>query len=215
MNHSPQTDQENFWATDFGSAYLERNRYQEPEALDQFYHGLYGVTRTAMNQTFLSGLDLERVLEVGCNIGNQLSLLRAGGQTGLYGIDISSEAIAVARQALPEANVLQGSALDLPFKDGFFDLVFTSGVLIHIHPNDLQGVLREVYRSSRRYIWGFEYFNEGHTAIPYRGHSDRLWKGDFAQLYQDAFPDLRLVKEVRYPYLENENVDTMYLLEKA
>ena len=32
---------------------------------------------------------------------------------------------------------MRASALDIPFKDGFFELVFTIGVLIHIPPKDL------------------------------------------------------------------------------
>jgi len=43
----------------------------------------------------------------------------------------------------------------------------------------------------------------------------KKWKTDFAKVYTENFPDLRLLKEKRYPYLRDKNlVDQMFLLEK-
>ncbi|KKK93499.1 hypothetical protein LCGC14_2692290, partial [marine sediment metagenome] len=70
------------------------------------------------------------------------------------------------------------------------------------------------YRCSKKYIWGFEYFANEYTEVSYRGHDDLLWKGDFAKLYLDTFDDLRLLKEKKYKYLCNTNVDSIFLLEK-
>jgi hypothetical protein len=52
------------------------------------------------------------------------------------------------------------------------------------------------------------------TEVSYRGHDSLLWKTDYAQLYVERFPDLELVSEQRLRYLENENVDTMFLLRR-
>ena len=41
-----------------------------------------------------------------------------------------------------------------------------------------------------------------------------LWKTDFAKLYLDAFPDLRLVKQRIFRELDGPNEDIMFLLEK-
>ena len=72
-----------------------------------------------------------------------------------------------------------------------------------------------MYRCSKKYIWGFEYFSENVTDINYRGHDNYLWKADYATLFMKQFPDLKLVKREKYAYLENpQNVDCMYLLEK-
>jgi len=43
-----------------------------------------------------------------------------------------------SKQNLKNIDILQGSAFDVPFKDGFFDLVFTSGVLIHLASGDIR-----------------------------------------------------------------------------
>ncbi|MGH7456409.1 MAG: pseudaminic acid biosynthesis-associated methylase, partial [bacterium] len=75
--------------------------------------------------------------------------------------------------------------------------------------------LQEIHRCSRRLIWGFEYFSESYTEVVYRGNAGLLWKTNFPQLYLDTFGDLRLVKEERFKYKDDENVDTMFLLKKV
>lgn len=47
---------------------------------------------------------------------------------------------------------VRGNALDLPFDDGSFDLVFCAEVLEHIPGRDLQQVCREIERVSSRWI---------------------------------------------------------------
>jgi hypothetical protein len=91
--------------------------------------------------------------------------------------------------------VLKGDVFALPFVDGYADLVFTAGVLIHIALDNLPRALAEICRVSNRYILSAEYFAETETIIHYRGHDDLLWKRNFKQHYLDQFPDLALVRE--------------------
>jgi len=74
--------------------------------------------------------------------------------------------------------------------------------------------MAEIYRVSKKYIWGFEYFSDGYQEIEYRGNKNVLWKANFAQIYLDNFPDLELVKTEKYKYLEDGNIDLMFLLRK-
>ena len=92
--------------------------------------------------------------------------------------------------------------------------MFTCGVLIHITPADLPSVMDEIYRTTREYIRGAEYYAPEITQVRYRDHSELLWKMDFAGQYMQRFPDLELVKEQRLPYLDNANVNTVFLLKK-
>lgn len=208
------TLQEEFWAKDFGKEYTERNIYSTHEALDNFYKGMIGLARSDMNKEFLSNLEINNILEVGCNIGNQLNMLQYQGYKNLYGIDIQSYAVQKAKELTKDVNIIEGSIFDIPFKDKFFDLVFTSGVLIHISPNDIKRAMREIYRVSKRYIWGYEYFDDDYREIEYRGNKDRLWKGNYSEMYRELFSDLVLIKEKKYSNVGNDNVDVMYLLEK-
>ena len=155
-----------------------------------------------------------RILEIGCNSGNQLIELQKAGFSNLTGVDVNEYAIDVAAKALPKAKILKANIFELPFEDNSFDLVFTSGVLIHISPKDIGAAMKEIHRVAGRYIWGFEYFNEEYFEINYRGISDLLWKADFVKEYLKNVADLKVVKRRKFKFLYNDNVNEMFLLEK-
>ncbi|KAF5056947.1 Methyltransferase domain protein [anaerobic digester metagenome] len=206
------------WKNKFGEDYTKRNMLT-PSELNQLYLNRYGHSRSEMNHDFLDFLDRDiNILEVGSNIGNQLNLLSKMGFENLYGVEINPEAIKNSNKLNADIPlyVIKGDALNLPFKNEFFELVFTSGVLIHINPDNIDKVVNEICRCSNRYIWGFEYYTEnGYLEVEYRGKSDMLWKTDFKSLYLDNFPEMKLIKECLYPYHDdNELVDQMFLLEK-
>lgn len=172
--------------------------------------------RSQLNTEFLGDLSRDiRILEVGSNVGTQLQMLQDMGFKNLYGVELQSYAVELSKKLTKDIQIIQGSAQDLPFKDGFFDLVFTSGVLIHINPTDLPAVLAEMLRVTRRWVWGFEYFAEKHEEIPYRNHSNLMWKGDFCQLFLDRDRNLKTLKRKKVPYLNSTNQDEMYLLARA
>jgi len=210
--------QEHFWDGEFGKDYTDRNTRVD-EDLNKIYQTWYNVTRKEMNEAFLGSLPKDtRILEVGCNTGMQLANLKSMGFTSLYGIELQAYAVQKAKDYTQGINIIQGSAFDIPFKDGFFDLVFTSGVLIHIAPENLPLVFSEMHRCSKKYIWGFEYFAEDVTSIKYRGNEGFLWKANYGKLMRNQFKGLSLLKEQFYPYVseaEKGNVDFMYLLEKG
>lgn len=108
--------------------------------------------RLAVVKSYLPPLSKNaRILEVGCNQGQNLSFLQKEGFTKLYGVELNPRAIEVAAANELDAQITQ---LDietdaLPFVDGFFDYVFTFGCLMHIY-NDL--ILREIARVARTWI---------------------------------------------------------------
>ena len=209
-----KTQQEEVWNGAFGEKYTDRN-LMSPDELDQLCIDNYGISRTELNKEVLDELNVDRILEVGCNVGNQLLLLKKMGYTNLWGIELQEYAVEIARKRTSGINIAKGSAFDIPYKNNFFDLVFTSGVLIHISPDDIDKVLDEIYRCTNKYIWGFEYYNaEAYQMVDYRGSDSLLWKTDFAKLFLDKFPDLRIVYKKIIKYKNNDNLDLMYLLEK-
>lgn len=209
------TKQYQLWLGKFGDEYLKRNFFS-PAELDREYARMYGITRTQMNRIFLGKLDKKmRILEVGANFGMQLQVLQKIGFTNLYGIELNPHAVEVAKEKHKGINIITGDALDIPFKDNYFDLVFTSGMLIHIAPANIKKVLKEIHRVARTHIWGFEYFDKKYTEIPYRGNRNVLWKNDFAEFYSDNFADLRLVKKKVFCYRDHSgNKDVMFLFKK-
>jgi len=209
-----ETPQKKSWAGDFGRKYTDRNTLSGAQ-LDFLYRENYGITRRQLNEAHLADVPRDaRILEVGCNSGNQLLLLREMGFTGLWGAEVQSYALELAKARLPDAQLSQASALNLPYEDTDFDLVFTSGVLIHISPADLERALDEIHRCAKTWIWGMEYYAPEVTQVNYRGHDGLLWKMDYVKRYLDRFDDLELVREQRLPYLNSSNTDTMYLLKR-
>jgi len=151
--------------------------------------------------TFLDQLDRKaKILEVGCNTAMQLRVLQQMEFKNLYGIELQQYAVEKAKLVTQEINLIQGSAFDLPFKDEYFDLVITNGVLIHIALADLSIAMKEVVRCSKKYIMGFEYYSAP-IGINCRGNNGFLWKDNFCQSYQKLFPSLKLEKEQLYPYV--------------
>lgn len=209
-----KTEQMNAWSGNFGKEYTDRNALTY-EQMEEMYQDNFGISRIEMNKRFLSELDKEiKILEVGSNIGNQLLCLQKMGFKNLYGIELQNYAVEIAKQTSRGINIIQGSGFDVPFKDGYFDLVFTSGVLIHISPNDVKGIMSEVHRCSKKYVWGFEYYADQYTEVQYRGHEGLMWKTNFSKLYLDTFADLKMLKEEKFKYRQNDNEDVMFLLEK-
>jgi ubiquinone/menaquinone biosynthesis C-methylase UbiE len=71
----------------------------------------------------------ERVLDVGCGTGHWLRAVSALG-CAVHGLDLSLGMLRRARSA-GAANLIRGSAADLPFRPETFDLVFCVNALHH------------------------------------------------------------------------------------
>lgn len=72
-----------------------------------------------------------RVLDVGCNSGEMMKLLRDGKGCDVVGVDVSVNALRLARKK--RLKVYNASAEKLPFPDSSFDVVILREVLVHIH----------------------------------------------------------------------------------
>ena len=199
------------WRGAMGQAYTDRSPH-DAEALNALYVRTYGVSAQALNELILVGLDRSmRVLECGANVGAQLLLLEKMGFSQLYGLEIQYRA---ASQASPRFHYTQGSILHLPYRTGAFDLVFTSGVLIHVAPGDIPQALAEMWRVSGRYIWGHEYYAPDFQEVTWRGRRGQLWRGDYAGLFLEMFPDLKLKRQILLGNQGPDNMDRFYLLER-
>lgn len=171
---------EGLWAGAFGDEYVERNR-KAGEARAAFWDALLERTRPAS------------VLEVGCNLGANLGhIARRVPPNRVFGIDVNQKALGELRRALSDVNAVHAPARELPFRDRWFDLVFTMGVLIHQPEATLPLVLAEMARTASHRLLMGEYFAETTTEVPYRGHSGALFKRDYGRIFGELFPEFRL-----------------------
>lgn len=188
MTKAPSTPQIEFWRGDFGNVYTERNTATH----DQL------AARIALWSEILkplSGKMPGSILEVGCNLGINLRALRALSSAKLFAVEPNDSAreILLRDHVLDSENLVDGFAQSIKFPDRVADLAFTSGVLIHIHPDNLLKACEEIHRCAARYIVCVEYFSDKPEMIPYRGHDDRLFKRDFGGFWMDNFRDLTVL----------------------
>lgn len=213
-----QTEQLTMWMGKFGKDYTERNTMTIAE-FDEALKKKIGVTKSEIFAELFSGLtNISRILEVGCNIGNNVRLISQMGEWEVYGLEPQANAIDFAREHDRKNHYFPGNAFDIPFRDGYFDVVFTAGVLIHISPKDLTKALGEIIRVCGRYIMGYEYFSNQNQEIAYHGQLGLLWKRNFAQTFLDVDPRLKLINDLRYPYFSEADrkqglMNQVYLIE--
>ena len=201
------TEQEAFWAGDFGTDYIARNQGDLLLAsnLDFFCKALRQARKA------------ESCIEFGANIGmnlKALKLLYPGQQQ--FGIEINHEAAGQLAEVIPAQHVFNQSILEFA-PEHQCDLALIKGVLIHINPDVLPQVYDKLVASTARYLMVAEYYNPSPVAIPYRGHADRLFKRDFAGEIMDRHSQMRLL-DYGFAYKRDPNFPqddiTWFLMEK-
>jgi ubiquinone/menaquinone biosynthesis C-methylase UbiE len=96
----------------------------------------------ALLERWIAELPPARTLDVACGTGFMTRHLR-GEVTGL---DQSATMLEVAREEAPNAELVQGDALDLPFPDDSFDRVFSSYFYCHLEAAERLRFLKEARR---------------------------------------------------------------------
>lgn len=167
------------WKGEFGDDYTARN--QDSGRVSSLTELWREILRHQMPYPLAA-------LEVGANVGHNLVALKAAQATpvSIYGVEPNDS----ARSAL--ANVVGRDSVfeSIDEVDRSFDLVFTSGVLIHIPPEELLGFCRKIYDRAESHIACIEYFSDEPVMVPYRGNDDMLWKRDFGSFWLDNFRSL-------------------------
>lgn len=180
-------EQEVFWAKTYSKDYIEKNNS---------FHQALGMQ--AWEIMLSRAENVTNILECGCNIGRNIPFLNSvlpKAHKSIIEISPTAYEHVVAQYALREH--FNGSILESSFRPRSFDLVFTTGVLIHIHPDNLLANMGKMYEYSNRYILMSEYFNRIPVMIDYQGQKNKLFKRDFGKLFIENYP----VKLVDYGFL--------------
>ncbi len=205
---SYSTEQEAFWAGEFGDAYVARSQGAALVA---------GRTNLWARALARAGGTVSSAVELGANIGlNMRALRHLLPSADLTAVEINPNA-AEALRALGDVTVIEGSLLDTGPQTPA-DLAFTCGVLIHIAPERLADAYDRLAAASRRWVVISEYYDPNPTSLPYRGHEERLFKRDFAGEFMARHPDYAL-RDYGFIYHGDPNfaVDdlTWFLMERA
>ena len=188
MTSSRKTTPLEAWSGAFGDAYTERNA-AEDTGIERRIRMWRRILRPLS-----SGLP-ESCLEVGANVGINLRALQKLHATEMYAVEPNTAArkFLIRDRVVPAAHALDGTTERIDLADGSIDLVFTSGVLIHVDPARLEAACREMHRVARRYLLTIEYFASEPEEKTYRGEAGLLFKRDFGAFWLDLFPTLALV----------------------
>jgi len=142
--------------------------------------------------TQLLGLTAEqRMLDVACGPGMVLRAARERGITA-SGIDVSAEAIALAKELLPDVDARVGNAEELPFDDATFDGVSCLGSLERFLDRDkaLAEMVRVakptarfcfLVRNASTLVW--RYWREGMGRREVAGHQDAMTLTEWRELF--------------------------------
>ncbi len=177
-----KTEQEKFWAGQFGNDYTERNTGLE-----------LIVSNTALFASIIARTrQVKSILEFGANRGlNLLALRNLLPAVELSAVEINPKA-ARELEAIENLKIYRQSMLDFSV-DYQRDLVLSKGLLIHIAPEMLFRAYKVLYESSSHYICLAEYYNPTPVEVEYRGNKGKLFKRDFAGEMMDTYPDLALL----------------------
>ena len=176
------TEQEQFWSGKFGDEYIERNKNTKltPNNISLF------------SKVFSNTEDISSIIELGSNIGyNLIALNSLFPDAELSAVEINASAASILKQ-WGKVKVFNQSILNFN-PDYQRDLVITKGVLIHIAPESLQLVYETMHKCSKKYIFVAEYYSPTPQEITYRGHTNKLFKRDFAGELLDKYKDLELI----------------------
>jgi ubiquinone/menaquinone biosynthesis C-methylase UbiE len=131
-----------------------------------------------------------RILDVGCGGGAVLASFENLGASSenLYGVDLMSDRIALAKESFPDIHFQAGNAENLVFPSAYFDLVllytvFSSILDIRMARNVAQEVSR-VLKPGGAVVWyDFLYNNPKNPQV----------RGLRLQAIRDLFPDFHLI----------------------
>lgn len=182
------------WKGQFGNDYSDRNQ-TTPEMLNS-RRNLW------MNLFQTMGYTPKSILEVGAGNGQNLIAIKdvfdVLGQKSpikceMSAVEPNEESSSRLIADCPYVSTFRDADIyALPFNNSSVEFVFTSGVLIHIPPGELDKAMGEIYRVSSKSIFCLEYFAPDCEPIKYRDQEGMLWRNDFGKLYAEKFK-LRVV----------------------
>jgi len=156
------------------------------------------------------GLGSRKICEAGCNIGNNLS--RFPENFSIYGIDMNKHALQKAQEKYPKFIFQHENIKKTSFSDSLFDLVFTRGVLIHMPTDDVDDVLQEFLRISKKWIFNLEYYGKDEKMINWKRGENLLWYRNLKERWKKF--EVRIVSDVDIPLEVDPGKMRFTLIEK-
>lgn len=173
-------DQKEYWNTR-GTEYYEE--------VFKSHHYDYEIFFQDMLIGELGKIDFSSFFEAGCGFGwNVKRVKKEFPDTKIDGLDFSIPQLCNSRKYLPDIFMpaVCGDGCFMPFKDDAFDVGFTLGVFMNIHPDKIAKAIDEMIRVSRKYIIHLEWDQENtsHKLREKRIFKTNIVSHDYRKLYE-------------------------------
>lgn len=140
---------------------------------------------------FLTDYNFNSISEIGFFAGRNLKYIKElFPNIRIGGIDINKDAVKFAKEKLKIDDLCVLDIYDLETIDFNADIVFTSGVLIHLVPNTLDKVIEEMVKKSNRYVIHIEDIGNNevvagpkHLNPSYKVSDQKQWAPDLPSIY--------------------------------
>ena len=130
-----KTEQEEFWANTYAADYIKKN---------SDFDSLAG--QKAWQEMLSKTYSISTILECGCNIGRNIKFLNNILPSAKKSIiELSKPAYDFVINNMEIQNSFNGSIIESELNGHTFDLVFSTGVLIHIHPDNLLDNMQKMF----------------------------------------------------------------------
>ena len=165
-----KTEQVSFWSSNLGNEYIERNNKFDNVLGKKVWHNL------------LKNKKIYNVLECGSNVGRNLKQINlAYPNKKLSFIEINTEAFQICKLNKNIENSYNTSIENCKIPRNSYDLVFTSGVLIHLNDQALKKAIKNIIKWSKKYIIILEYFSTTRIEKEYRGKKNLLFLREYGE----------------------------------
>jgi len=154
----------------------------------------------------------ESLLELGCSVGVNISLLRKKfpylKDSNLAGIDINEDSIKSAKEHLPAIDwQVRGLDRVLPFVEKSFDIVLADAVLMYIDSTHIESMIGEMDRVSKKAIVVCDWYDESLKGVV----KDFHWARDYGKLLEVLGYKVEKVKITKAYWNSNNWVRNGYI----
>ncbi|MDY7000171.1 MAG: class I SAM-dependent methyltransferase [Thermodesulfobacteriota bacterium] len=154
----------------------------------------------------LRGLDFSSCFEAGCGFGwNVRRVKEEFPEARVGGLDFSMTQLNASKRYMEGFNVPVscGDNRRMPLKDNAFDVGFSLGVFMNIHPDKIMEAINEMVRVCGKYAIHLEYDKDNTTPElrEKRAFKTNIVSHNYADLYQKA--GCEVVKFLTYKDFEN------------
>ena len=140
----------------------------------------------------LKNYEFDSIFEIGFFAGRNLKYIsEAFPDASVGGLEVNPKAVRFAREKLPNCNLLHFDLHELSDISGVSDIVFTSGVLIHVPPEDLTSAIKQMISRAARYVMHLEQLGKNEVCAgpkkfkPTYKVSDQIqWNPDLVEVYE-------------------------------